>query len=64
MEDFNLEQLEELKRSLNSLIGNRITYDIVEQNEKRRETNEYYRAMDYELLRVVINEIKRRKGEK
>lgn len=61
MEDFNLEQLEELKRSLNSLIGNRITYDIVEMNKKRREKNEYYKSIDYELLRIIIDEIERRK---
>ena len=55
--NFSKRELGELKRCINCMIGNRIQYDIVEMNEKRRELNEEYKQMDYDLLERIINEI-------
>lgn len=57
MVELNKKELQELKRCINYMIGNRIQYSIVEMNEKRNELNEEYKRMDYELLEKVMNEI-------
>ena len=49
MVELNKKELQELKRCINCMIGNRIQYSIVEMNEKRNELNEEYKRMDYEL---------------
>ena len=58
MVEFSKEELQELKRCINCMIGNRIQYSIVEMNEKRNELNETYKQMDYDLLEKVMNGIK------
>lgn len=58
MVEFSKKELQELKRCINCMIGNRIQYSIVEMNEKRNELNETYKQMDYDLLEKVMNGIK------
>lgn len=54
---FTLEELEEIKKALNSLLAERIRYKTFETNETRLETNEELQMKDYELLNKVINAI-------
>ena len=61
--DFTIEELEEIKRALNSMIAQRVQYSIIETNETRRETNDKYKKMDYELLEKIIKEMDGRKGD-
>ena len=61
--DFTIEELEEIKRALNSMIAQRVQYSIIETNETRRETNDKYKKMDYELLEKIIKEMDRRKED-
>lgn len=55
--NFSKKELGELKRCINCMIGNRIQYDIVEMNDKRRELNKEYQQLDYDLLERIIDEI-------
>lgn len=55
--NFSKKELGELKRCINCMIGNRIQYDIVEMNNKRRELNKEYQQLDYDLLERIIDEI-------
>ena len=61
--DFTIEELEEIKRALNTIIAQRVQYSIIETNETRRETNDKYKKMDYELLEKIIKEMDRRKED-
>ena len=61
--DFTIEELEEIKRALNTMIAQRVQYSIIEVNETRRETNDKYKKMDYELLEKIIKEMDRRKED-
>ena len=61
--DFTIEELEEIKRALNTIIAQRVQYSIIEVNETRRETNDKYKKMDYELLEKIIKEMDRRKED-
>lgn len=58
---FNLEELIEIKKALNGIIGQRIQYSITETNEKRLGENEKYKQLDYKLLEKFIKEIDSRK---
>ena len=61
--NFTIEELEEIKRALNTIIAQRVQYSIIETNETRRETNDKYKKMDYELLEKIIKEMDRRKED-
>ena len=61
--DFTIEELEEIKRALNTIVAQRVQYSIIETNETRRETNDKYKKMDYELLEKIIKEMDRRKED-
>ena len=54
---FTLEELEEIKKALNTLIAERIRYKTFETNEIRLETNEELQMKDYELLDKIIEVI-------
>ena len=54
---FTLEELEEIKKALNTLIAERIRYKTFETNETRLETNEELQMKDYELLNKIIEVI-------
>ena len=60
---FTIEELEEIKRALNTIVAQRVQYSIIETNETRRETNDKYKKMDYELLEKIIKEMDRRKED-
>lgn len=61
--EFTLEELIEIKKALNGMIGQRIQYEIIETNNKRLEDNEKYKQLDYNLLNKVIKEIDKKKQE-
>ena len=61
--EVTIEELEEIKRALNTIIAQRVQYSIIENNETRRETNDKYKKMDYELLEKIIKEMDRRKED-
>lgn len=61
--EFTLEELIEIKKALNGMIGQRIQYEIIETNNKRLEDNEKYKQLDYNLLDKVIKEIDKKKQE-
>ena len=61
--EVTIEELEEIKRALNTMIAQRVQYSIIETNETRRETNDKYKKMDYELLEKIIKEMDRRKED-
>lgn len=58
---FTLEELEEIKKALNSLLAERIKYETFETNVKRLEDNEKLKELDYGLLDVIITAIEGRK---
>lgn len=55
--DFSIEELEEIKKALNTLIAERIRYKTFENNDKRLEINEKMQMKDYEILDKVIKVI-------
>lgn len=55
--NFTIEELEEIKKALNTLIAERIRYKTFENNETRLETNEELQMKDYELLDKIIEVI-------
>lgn len=55
--EFSIEELEEIKKALNTLIAERIRYKTFENNENRLETNEKMQMKDYELLDKIIEVI-------
>lgn len=55
--DFTNEELEEIKKALNTLIAERIRYKTFENNDKRLEVNEKMQMKDYEILDKVIKVI-------
>jgi hypothetical protein len=57
--DFTLDELEELRRSINTMISSRIEYKYIENSEARIETNNKYLKMDYLLLDRVLKELKK-----
>ena len=59
--EFNIEELEEIKLCINTMISERIKYECFENNDNRLSTNEKYKKMDYELLDRILNEIKNKK---
>ena len=59
--EFNIEELEEIKLCINTMISERIKYECFENNDNRLSTNEKYKKMDYDLLNRVLNEIKIKK---
>ena len=62
--EFTLEEIRELKHSLNSLIAQRITYSIsVKEGSEREANNQKYLEMDYKLLEKVLKEIHIKKVE-
>lgn len=62
-EGLTLEELIEIKDSLNTMLGARIQYKAIETNERRLETNESKLELDYKILKKVLEEIETRKGE-
>ena len=52
--DFTIEELEEIKKALNTLIAERIRYKTFERDENRLEVNEKMQMKDYETLDKVI----------
>ena len=52
--NFTIEELEEIKKALNTLLAERIRYKTFENNENRLETNEKMQMKDYEILDKVI----------
>ena len=52
--DFTIEELEEIKKALNTLLAERIRYKTFERDENRLETNEKMQMKDYEILDKVI----------
>lgn len=61
MEDLTLEELKELKLSINEMISRRIQYGFSKDNQLRLDLNQKYLTMDYHLLEVIIKEIKSRR---
>ena len=59
--NFTIEELQEIKKGLNTLIAERIRYETFETNETRLETNEELQMKDYKLLNKVITAIEGRK---
>ena len=59
--EFTIEELEEIKLCINTMISERIKYECFENNNDRLSTNKKYRQMDYDLLDRVLNEIKIKK---
>ena len=55
--DFTIEELEEIKKALNTLLAERIKYKTFERDENRLETNEKMQMKDYEILDKVIKVI-------
>ena len=52
--EFSIEELEEIKKALNTLIAERIRYKTFERDENRLETNEKMQMKDYEILDKII----------
>ena len=52
--DFSIEELEEIKKALNTLIAERIRYKTFERDENRLEVNEKMQMKDYEILDKII----------
>lgn len=52
--NFTIEELEEIKKALNTLIAERIRYKTFENNENRLEVNEKMQMKDYEILDKII----------
>lgn len=61
MEDLTLEELKELKLSINEMISRRIQYGFSKDNQLRLDLNQKYLTMDYHLLEVIIKEIESRR---
>ena len=59
--EFTVEELEEIKFCINTMISERIKYERFEKNNNRLSTNEKHKQMDYDLLNRVLNEIKIKK---
>ena len=59
--EFSIEELEEIKLCINTMISERIKYECFENNNNRLSANEKYKQMDYELLDRILNEIKNKK---
>ena len=59
--EFTVEELEEIKLCINTMISERIKYECFEKNNNRLSKNEKYKQMDYDLLDRVLNEIKNKK---
>ena len=55
--EFTREELEELRRSINTMISSRIEYKYIENSEARIEINNKYLQMDYLLLDRVLKEL-------
>lgn len=52
--NFTIEELEEIKKALNTLIAERIRYKTFERDENRLEVNEKMQMKDYEILDKII----------
>lgn len=63
-EGLTLEELIEIKDSLNTMLGARIQYKAIETNERRLETNKNKLELDYKILKKVLEEIETRKRER
>lgn len=61
MKDLTLEELKELKLSINEMISRRIQYGFSKDNQLRLDLNQKYLTMDYHLLEVIIKEIESRR---
>ena len=55
--DFTIEELEEIKKALNTLLAERIRYKTFENDYNRLEANEKMQMKDYEILDKVIKVI-------
>lgn len=55
--EFTREELEEIKRSLNCMISERIRYSLIENSEVRQQDNRKYLDLDYKLLENVLEEL-------
>ena len=64
IDELTIEELKEIKYGLNEILRNRYTYKITEKNSKRRELNEKYIKMDNKLIKILIEEIDKRKEDK
>ena len=56
--EFTVEELEEIKLCINTMISERIKYERFEKNNNRLSTNEKYKKMDYDILDRVLDENK------
>jgi hypothetical protein len=54
---FSKEELEEIRRCVNTMISERIKYKFIENNEVRMEINQKYLQMDYDILEKVLKEL-------
>ena len=61
MEEFSLEELIEIKKALNTIKAQRLSYEVLETNEKRLRINDEYKRLDDKLLKMFVNEIDNRK---
>lgn len=52
--EFSKEELEEIKRSLNCMVSERIRYSLIECSEIRQEDNKKYLDLDYRILEKII----------
>jgi hypothetical protein len=57
--EFSNEEMEELRRCINTMISSRIEYKYIENSEARIELNNKYLKMDYLLLDKVLKELKK-----
>ncbi len=55
--NFTIEELEEIKKALNTLLAERIRYKTFENDYNRLEANEKMQMKDYEILDKVIKVI-------
>ena len=55
--DFTIEELEEIKKALNTLLAERIRYKTFENDYNRLEANEKMQMKDYEILDKIIKVI-------
>lgn len=54
---FSKDELEEIRRCVNTMISERIKYKYIDDNEVRMETNNKYLQMDYKILEKILKEM-------
>lgn len=63
MDNLTLEELKEIKLSLNEMQSRRIQYNLEVRNEKLKDLNNKYLEMDRNLLKRVLGNIDKLKEQ-